>query len=420
MVVNICVSIESEKSAEAEASPNQTADSPPRKGWRPILGGVALFTGALILLVSNEQRALDRESALAAHLESAATAPSDELDPTLEGKLVHLEGLLLAPAPLRDRPIPVEVRALRLDRRVQMYQWEAQQATREEPLPSGEVRRVEVESYAKIWSENPIDSSKFADPIHANPAFPFTSKRTDVSSPRLGALRVSGAILEGLNDFQVLQADPRVAEQATLGTNVIARGDHYYVGGDPDSPQIGDLRVIYRYVPEGITASGIGQQIGDTLGAFSFRDETLPAVVLPGSHGPHELLAASPDPIARWVSLIRAIALLLVMGGLAVVFSALRNFGPRVDWIGDLLYGGAAVNGALVGLGVGMSVIGIVWLVAEHYAGVAFVVLGLAVIFLDARYRVAEGAKLRSEGRASTQSGSGTTSGDEKGGIDTQ
>lgn len=417
MVINILVSNESENGGAADeaASEAQASDITPERGvrWRSLFGGIALAVAALLLLVSNEQRALDRESALASHLASAIPAPADELDESLEGALVHLEAPLVAPAPLRDNRIPVEVRALRLDRRVQMYQWEAQKATREETSPSGESRRVEVESYAKIWSEKPIDSSAFADTIHANPAFPFSSRRFEVSSPRLGQLRVPVEVIKNLNDFNPLPPDPVVAEAATLGRPVTARGDHYYVGTDPEAPEIGDLRVIYRIIPEGVVASGIGQQVGDTLAAFSFRDETLPSVVLPGSHGPHALMASTPDPIARWVNLIRALAIVLLIGASFFALGALSGLKARDDWAGDLFRGGLAASATILGLGLGLCVVGIVWIAAEHFAGIAFIVLGLAILVFGGRYRLSAGAKARLKG-----SGGGAAMADKKGGID--
>lgn len=394
------MSIEPENEISEPASSPEPSWSPrPSARWRPLLGGAALFIAALILLVSNEDRALDRESALAARLSSAILAPADELDETLEGKLIHLEAPLLASAPLRDHRIPVEIHALRLDRRVQMYQWDAQKTTREEISPSGEKGRVEVESYAKIWSEEVIDSSKFADTIHANPAFPFRSHRFEVSSPRLGKLRVPVDVIRRLSSYEILPADPEIAtlaEEATLGRAIAARGDHYYVGESPEAPQIGDLRVIYRYIPEGILASGIGQQLGDTLSAFSFRDETLPSVVLPGSHTAHALFASSPDPFARWVNLIRGLALLLLIGALFIVFQALTELRAREGWFGDLLHGGAALNSLVFGLGLGVSIIGIVWIAAAHYAGLAFIVLGLGIAIFGGRHRLHAGAKTRS------------------------
>lgn len=48
---------------------------------------------------------------------------SDEILPENEGKLVHVAGYLAIYEPMEDLPYGVSIYAVKLKRRVQMYQW---------------------------------------------------------------------------------------------------------------------------------------------------------------------------------------------------------------------------------------------------------------------------------------------------------
>lgn len=102
----------------------------------------------------------------------------NQVDPSCEGKFVHLSGEARTDETLVDEVFGVEVNAIRLTRSVEMYQWKEleEKVTRKD---GGKSKTDTRYAYEKIWADSHLDHSKFHEPSgHANPAsFPFGSSR---------------------------------------------------------------------------------------------------------------------------------------------------------------------------------------------------------------------------------------------------
>ena len=103
-----------------------------RVGWGSRLGssikgvlfGLILFIIGFPVLFTNEgnyvkmAKALDEGEGACIALESA-----DAVDPEMDGKLVHVSGRADTKDVLADETFGVSVAAIRLSRKVEMYQW---------------------------------------------------------------------------------------------------------------------------------------------------------------------------------------------------------------------------------------------------------------------------------------------------------
>ena len=169
-------------------------------GWLGRLGGsvtgaligVGLVIGAVVLLGWNESKevAALRTLALAARL--VVEAPPGHIDPALEGRLVHLSGALAAAAPARDPMFGVaSADALRLERRVEMFQWQENASSSTEKSLGGGSTTTTTYNYQKVWADRAIDSGPFhARAGHVNPPLPVSHLTSDAAEVRLGPYRV--------------------------------------------------------------------------------------------------------------------------------------------------------------------------------------------------------------------------------------
>ena len=122
---------------------------------------------------------------------------SASVDPANDGKLVYVSGDLTARAPLADQEFGVSANALRLVRKVEMYEWmEESKTERRDKLGGGE-EEVKTYTYHRVWSDRYEDSSRFKHSDgHENPQMRPYGRRARrepgcVPSGRAGAAPVA-------------------------------------------------------------------------------------------------------------------------------------------------------------------------------------------------------------------------------------
>src|SRR5580693_6549847 len=94
-----------------------------------VLLGLVLFAISFPLLWWNEGRAVQTARSLEEGASSVVSVTS--LDPSNEGKLVHYTGDAVTTETLADPELGVSAVALRLQRNVEMYQWQEKSESHE-------------------------------------------------------------------------------------------------------------------------------------------------------------------------------------------------------------------------------------------------------------------------------------------------
>ena len=97
-----------------------------------ILFGLAFFIAGFPLLFWNEGRAVADTKTNEEGAASVVEASAGEVDPSQEGKLVHVVGEATTQDVLSDGEYGVSATAIRLTREVEMYQWVEHSETHEE------------------------------------------------------------------------------------------------------------------------------------------------------------------------------------------------------------------------------------------------------------------------------------------------
>ena len=129
--------------------------------FKGILIGLALIAVSIGVLFWNEGRTIKRTKALAEGAKNVVEANVDSVDATLDGKLVHLSGDAVTNEILVDPYFNVSVNAIKLARKVEIYQWEEEVQTKTERGSGGKEITTKTYSYHTTWSEELIDSSAF-------------------------------------------------------------------------------------------------------------------------------------------------------------------------------------------------------------------------------------------------------------------
>lgn len=183
-------------------------------------------------------------------------------------------GELRAGAELVDPQFGVRARALGLERRVEMFQW----------------RRRPDGGYDAGWFDAPLDSAEH-DHTHANPPWPaFASERWLSDGAVLNGRAVDAALFAVLDGWEPLPVD-HAALPPNLAVVFQPDGEGVSSSDTPAAPEVGDLRLRWRALPEGVvhglaterdgrwTAGGEGD--GLRRGEAMKADDGLPGLDVP-------------------------------------------------------------------------------------------------------------------------------------------
>ena len=349
--------------------------------------GLLLFVGSFVLLAWNEGRAVDAIVALDAGAGTVVAVPADRIDPANDGKLVHVSARATVTAPLVDPAFKVGGPGLlRLERRVEMYQWREDKETSTETSVGGKETTRTTYSYVTGWSEDAIDSSGFRRPEgHANPGMPYRSQTLDARPVRLGAFALDPAQVRRITDFEPL---------ATPGDAALPDGfrrdGETIVRGTPDTPQVGDLRITFQAVPVQ-TVSVVARQTADGLTAYRAPNGHVIDLVETGARDAGSMFrqAKADEAFLTWI--LRAAGFLMMLIGIALVASPLAWLASVLPFLADLVNVAAFGIALIAAVPLTLVTIALSWLAFRPLiAGgliVAAVVLTLAIRRLVPRRR---------------------------------
>lgn len=159
-------------------------------------------------------------------------------------------------------------------------------------------------SYAKRWRDEPVDSSRFYAPGgHANPAAPQPFLALQLATTRLGDFHLSNRMLGKLQKWQPRNISPEELQQLPVlakyaapvtstheGTPAVFFGLH----GKPAAPEVGDLLVVFEYVPCGMTTI-LGVQVDSGVA-------TAPWTMVPLEFVKHHAFVPSMKRASTWTT----------------------------------------------------------------------------------------------------------------------
>jgi len=217
-----------------------------RRCWLIATFGCILFLVGTGLLYWNEGRAVHTTLSLDEALQdSISLDPTEDLENDYNGRIVHITGPLITGEPLTEPDYNIQVQAVKLKRRVQMYQWVEESV---EHNYGGSVASVETESrsyyYVLEWRDDLINSrSFFIQSGHRNPdRFPVESATQIADAAFIGRYELGQEIKEKFNSYVEVTSDERPEDPSIklhLGL--------YYHSRDIFNPEVGDVRILFSF-----------------------------------------------------------------------------------------------------------------------------------------------------------------------------
>lgn len=253
-----------------------------KRNWLIYIFGVLISLAGSFIIIWNEGRAVKIAKSLEDALNACVTLNDKGPIPLweFEGDLVHLSGPLQINEPLTEPDYNIEVSAVKLKRRVQMYQWieeKIEHAQGEDTVMS----RVDTDYYYnKEWRDRIVDSDSFYfRSTHVNPKdFPVKTHVYVSEHVKIGALQLGDVAKNRFNKFVEVTSDERPERP-----DIKLHSGMYYHCFNIFYPEIGDIRIQFSYAGlSGDVYTIIGQQVNNEIKPFKTSNGLEVLLLFPG------------------------------------------------------------------------------------------------------------------------------------------
>lgn len=364
--------------------------------FKGIGGGLLLFLIAFPLLFWNEGRAVKRAKALETGAGAVVSVQADKVDPANEGKLVHVTAKADTKDVLTDPLFKISSTAIRLERRVEMYQWKQNESSKTEKQLGGGTKKTTVYTYEKVWSDKPVNSADFKEAGHENPGFPFESEKLRANHVTLGDFLLNDSLVDRLGDSRKLPVPADYKLPATLS----GKSDAAYVhvsrkssapsqvsqeqpadnAGDAalTDPAIGDLRISwYAVVPHEVSI--VARQTGKTFSAYPVGSESI-LLIADSVQSAEAMFQSAQSANSAMTWFLRIAGLVMMYVGLSCVLRPLSVLMDVIPFLGDLIGAGISLISFLIALPCTLVTIAVAWIYYRPLLGIGLLVVAAALI----------------------------------------
>lgn len=344
-----------------------------------VLFGFILFLVSFVILFWNEGRAVKRYQALKEGSGIVVSVDAHEIDAANKGKLVHVTGTVTLDKELKDSQFGIQMKALRLKRKVEMYQWEEKVKTEKEKKVGGSTETVKTYSYHKTWSSSHENSNNFKERSgHENPSsMPYKNESWNAGDAMLGAYKFDGSLVRQVAGFKTmnLNSDLKIPSEFKLD------GNKLYKGSNPSSPQVGDVRVSFEIVEPG-DVSVIAAQTTSGFEPYQTQAGGTLHILKKGIHSSKAMFEQEQSSNATMTWILRVVGILVMFFGISLILNPLAVLGDVIPFIGNILETGVGIISFLVALVLSFITIAIAWLFYRPLLAIILIAAGGALVFV--------------------------------------
>ena len=352
-----------------------------------VLMGFLLIPVSIVVLFWNEGRAIKTARGLDEGAGIVRSVSAERADPSNDGKLVYVTGMLSTGGPVADAELGVRTSAVRLSRHVEMYVWKEEAQTETRTKLGGGEERTTTYKYVRDWSDKPVDSTKFKEPRgHTHPSMIYQSRETIAPGTRLGAFAIPDGMLRSFGESKPLAATDAQAGALQIRINkpVVAVDGVLYAGRDPSQPAVGDMKISFLQVPLQV-ASVVAAQAGTGFGPYMTGQGTSVQLIFAGAVPAATMFQAAQAENATLTWILRAVGVVLMFVGFGLILRPLGVLGDVIPILGDVIRAGAGFVGLLCTAAIAPLVIAFGWLWYRPLVGVAIILVGGAATYGLAR-----------------------------------
>ncbi|MBT8037685.1 MAG: TMEM43 family protein [Verrucomicrobiae bacterium] len=350
-----------------------------------ILVGIILIVIAFPVLFINEGRAVKTRKDLNQGAKECVSADAATVDSSHDGKLIHLIGTTQAEGTLTDSQFGITAKdALKLKRHVQMYQWKENTSTETKKKLGGKEEKTTRYTYEKVWAEGRIDSGKFKKSSdHSNPSTTLSSQTWTADPITAGAYTLSAGLVAKINNFSPHTVPSSPGDMADIdGRKVQLSNGQYYIGPNPASPAVGDLKVSFlTAMPTEVSI--IAQQAGNSFSRFKGDSGTTINMLKIGTHTAGSMFDSAQESNQTLTWILRVVGFVVMFIGFNLIFRPLSVVADVLPLAGDIVGVGTGIVAFLLAAPLSLITISVAWIFYRPLIGVPLLLLaGVGLFFL--------------------------------------
>ena len=367
--------------------------------------GILLIVAATVLLWWNEGRTVRTGDAIAEAQMVTEPIPSiDKIDSAFEGKMVYATGRAVTKDELTDPVFGVKVNAIKLRRKVEYYQWvEHRRSEKRQKLGGGE-ETVTTYTYSREWVNHPVDSQSFKQMMGHENKTRIQTEAVDWLAPNVtfGAYRFPEFLSRSIGGEKPLDISLTDTQRAELqkaffapnasldasqvvgqqGASMIhTQTNTIYVGREPGSPSIGDVRVTFFETPAA-EVSILAKVNGDTFVPFRASNGNTFSRLSMGVQDMNSMFDAAKSSNATMAWILRGLGVVLCIAGFGMIFAPLKVLADVIPLLGSIVGAGTGLVAGLLGSAWSLVIIAIAWIRFRPVLGFCLLGAALALVIL--------------------------------------
>ena len=319
-----------------------------------VLSGLLLLVVGIGLLWYNEGRTVKTQGTINEARKNYTDVSSETIDEKYDGKLIATKGKIdiNEADTLTDSKFGINVKAAKMGRVVEMYQWKENCET-----DDNDNKKC---TYEKDWSTSLIDSSDFEEGGHTNPAeMPYENEVYISNNIKVGAFLLPEDMIKSLSYNKKKNSD-ELSNEYQNKVEGIELVNNYLTNVKDNNPEVGNIRISYEYLDSEMV-SIMAVQTGNTFEAFTSKNGKDIYKIIKGSKTGAQILEnmTKSNNFMKW--LLRFIGVFLVIGAFSSMFSFITNLTDRIPILGGLVGTATGLISTVLGLAVSLIVIALAW-----------------------------------------------------------
>ncbi|MBQ9892398.1 MAG: TMEM43 family protein [Bacteroidales bacterium] len=368
-----------------------------KNAFKGVGTGFLMLIAGVVLLFWNEGRTVKTTRMLkgaqkeCVHIDDVSTVAAEN-----EGKTVHATAFAGTEEILTDDWFGQSANAIKLQRKVEYYQWTEQSHSETRDKVGGGQETITTYTYSKAWVGAPVNSSNFQDPDYKNSnsiIVEIPNQSLQAKDVSFGAYKLPERLVGQMSDWvnhdveldQSIIADynKQIAAIKPAGANqeyCHVSGNTIYLGASTNTPQIGDVRITFtKVLPSDVSI--IAKIQGNTFVPFVHKNGYDLCTLRTGTVGMDQMFEQehASNKTMSWI--LRILGFLLLYWGFKNIFNVLTALLKVLPFLGTIMGYGVNICAAILAFVLGIIVIALGWIWYRPVMGILLLAVACGTIW---------------------------------------